>query len=209
MQHSAALKVAESLVEHFRPACERIEIAGSLRRLKPEVKDIELVIIPDLSPVPRARPEFGKPIPKLYKTLLDKLVDEMKECGDILLEANGDRYKKVLLNYAGIKVDMFINLAPSHWGVQMVLRTGSEDFSHWVVTQRKYGGVLPDGYFVKHQVVWIRDEIKKFEVPDDPNKAIALLTDKNNLPMPAEIDFFNFLELGWIEPRDRVARWRK
>ena len=61
MKHADALKVAESLVEHFRPACERIEIKGSLCRLKPEVKDIDLLIVPDLNPLPRPRAEFGKP----------------------------------------------------------------------------------------------------------------------------------------------------
>jgi hypothetical protein len=209
MKHADAWKVAESLVEHFRPACTRIEIAGSIRRLKADVKDIELVIVPDLTPVPRARPEFGKPIPELHKTLLDKLVWEMKERRDILLEANGERYKKLYLTYAGIKTDIFINLAPSNWGVQMVLRTGSEDFSHWMVTQRKYGGALPNGYFVKHQVVWDGSEFKKFEVPEDPNKAIALLTDLNHVPMLEEQDFLDFCGLGWIEPKDRVARWNR
>ena len=55
MKHADALKVAESLVEHFRPACERIEIKGSLCRLKSDVKDIDLLIVPDLSPLPRPR----------------------------------------------------------------------------------------------------------------------------------------------------------
>jgi len=209
MKHADALKVAESLVEHFRPACTRIEIAGSIRRLKPEVKDIEIVVIPDLTPVARAPLEFGKPIPPTHKTRLDKLVFEMKEANDIRLEANGDRYKKMYLKYAGIKCDLFINIPPSHWGVQMMIRTGSEDFSHWAVTLKKYGGALPDGYFVKHQVVWVASEIKKSDVPDDPKKALRLLTDTNHLSMPEEIVFLKFLDLGWIEPKDRVAKWTR
>jgi len=209
MKYSEALTVAMSLVEHLRPTCIRIEIGGSIRRLKEDVKDIELVVVPDLTPVPRARAEFGKPIPRLYNTWLDKVVDEMCKDGAIDLLKNGDRFKKLYLKYAGIKVDLFINIAPSHWGVQMVLRTGPEDFSHWVVTQRKDKGALPNGYFVKHQVVWIESEITKFKVPEDPGKAIALLTDSNHLQMPEEIDFLKFLDLGWIEPKDRVARWKR
>jgi len=209
MNHSAALKVAESLVEHLRPVCTRIEIKGSLSRLKPEVGDIEILAAPDLAPVPRARLEFGKPIPRSYNTALDKLVDEMRKDGAILLQADGDRYKKLWLNYAGIQVDLFINIQPSQWGVQSVIRTGPEDFSHWVVTDRKHGGALPNGYFVKHQVVWITREIEKFRVPREADKAIALLTDTNHLIMPEEIDFFNFLELKWVEPKDRGATWRR
>ena len=41
-----ALMLAQGLIETLRPHCERIEIAGSLRRGKPDVGDIELVCIP-------------------------------------------------------------------------------------------------------------------------------------------------------------------
>lgn len=181
----------------------------SVRRGKPEVKDIEIVCIPDPAPVPRAPLEFGKPVPPVHKTQLDKLVHAMKEAGDIILEANGDRYKKMYLKYAGIRLDLFINIPPSEWGVQMVIRTGPKEFDHWCVTSRKHGGALPEGYFVKHQVVWLEGLIDKRDIPDDPNKAVQLLTPENHLSMPEEIDFLAFLGLGWIEPKDRVAKWKK
>jgi DNA polymerase/3'-5' exonuclease PolX len=209
MKHDIALKVAEALVEHLRPACVRIEIAGSIRRLKPEVKDIEIVCVPDLSPVARAPLEFGKPVPQLYKTQLEKSVDEMRKAGDIDLMANGDRYKKMRLKYAGIVCDLFIVIPPAEWGVLAVIRTGPSDFSHWCVTSQKFGGALPVGYFVKHGVVWIESEIVKRDVPDDQGKALKLLTDTNHLSMPEEVDFLKFLQLGWIEPKDRVARWKR
>ena len=38
--------VAERLVEQLRPYCERIQIAGSIRRRKWAVGDIELLCIP-------------------------------------------------------------------------------------------------------------------------------------------------------------------
>src|SRR5688572_20448259 len=50
--HAAALKVAEELQAMIAPACQRIAIAGSLRRLKPEVGDIELLYVPILSERP-------------------------------------------------------------------------------------------------------------------------------------------------------------
>lgn len=209
MRHDAALKVAEALVDHLRPACTRIEIKGSVARLKADVKDIEIVVIPSSKPVPRAMLEFGKPIPPTYKTHLDKLVDEMRLAGDIRLEANGDRYKKMYLNYAGIKVDLFIVIPPAEWGVLAVIRTGPSDFSHWCVTNRKLGGALPDGYFVKHGVVWVGTEIAKKDVPDDQGKAMKLLTPMNHLVMAEETSFLDFLGLGWIEPSERLARWKK
>lgn len=209
MKYAEALTIAEDLVEHLRPACKRIEIKGSISRLKDEPGDIEILAVPDPSPVPRAKLEFGKPIPRNYNTLLDKMVDGMKKDGKIDLYADGDRQKKFWIVEAGIKVDLFICIPPSDWGVQAVIRTGPKEFGHWCVTNCKYGGVLPDEYFVKHQVVWIKSEIGKSDIPENQDKAIALLTKTNHLSMPEEIDFLNLLGLGWIEPKDRVAKWTK
>ena len=206
MKHAIAMKAAEALVEQLRPVCTRIEIRGSLARLKPEVGDIEILASPNLTPVPRPMLKFGQPIPRAYNTHLDKLVDELYKAGAIQLEKDGDRLKHFYLKEAGIGVDLFINIAPSDWGVQSVIRTGPKDFSHWIVCNRPRGP-LPQGYFVRHQVVWIESEIKKHEIPDDADKAIPLLTDTNHLCMPEEIDFLKFLGLGWIEPKDRLAKW--
>lgn len=209
MKYKEALDVAETVVDTLRPVCTRIEIKGSIARLKDEPGDIEILAVPDLSPVPRAKLEFGKPIPRSYETFLDKHIDEMKKDGKIILHADGSRYKKFWIVDAGIKVDLFINIAPSEYGVQSLIRTGPAEFSHWCVTNRKFGGALPDGYFVKHQALWVASEIGKYELPREADDAIAYLTPTNHLSMPEEIDFLNFLGLGWIEPKDRVERWTK
>lgn len=47
-----ALAVAEELQAMLSPACERIAIAGSLRRGKQEVGDIELLFVPRMSQRP-------------------------------------------------------------------------------------------------------------------------------------------------------------
>jgi DNA polymerase/3'-5' exonuclease PolX len=42
MDYVQALAIAEQTRTALAPYCERIEIAGSIRRQKPQVKDIEL-----------------------------------------------------------------------------------------------------------------------------------------------------------------------
>lgn len=44
--HAEALEIAEEIKEALAHHCERIEIAGSIRRKKPEVGDIELLFVP-------------------------------------------------------------------------------------------------------------------------------------------------------------------
>lgn len=46
MKLAQALAIAEKVKALLAPHCERIEIAGSIRRKKPDVKDIEIVAIP-------------------------------------------------------------------------------------------------------------------------------------------------------------------
>ena len=46
-----AFDLASRLVRELEDSCDRIEIAGSLRRLKPEVHDIELVAVPKFGTV--------------------------------------------------------------------------------------------------------------------------------------------------------------
>jgi hypothetical protein len=127
--------------------------------------------------------------------------------GEALLQANGDRYKKLWMLECEVQLDLFLCFSPSEYGVSKVIRTGPKDFSQCCVTNREKGGLLPNGYFVKHQVVWIESQIGRFDVPEEQEDAAKLLTPENHLSMPREMDFLNFLGLGWVEPKERVARW--
>ena len=44
MEYNKALEIAEKTKAQLAPYCERIEIAGSIRRKKPDVGDIEIVV---------------------------------------------------------------------------------------------------------------------------------------------------------------------
>ncbi len=197
MLYKNALRIAEQWVEYFRPACTRIEIKGSVLRRKAEPKDIEILAIPDLTPPPSSRIEFGKPIPKQYKTNLDVLLAAMIEKNIIYLRAGGEKYKKIYLLTEYIQIDLFLVTAPAQWGVQSVIRTGPSDFSHWMVTRKSRGGALPDEYIVADGAVGER-------VRGDGGDGR-----KGVIPMPEEIDFFTLCGLEWIEPIHREARWKK
>ena len=46
MNLTTANRIAGQVVDLLRPHCHRIEIAGSIRRRKPEPSDIEIVVLP-------------------------------------------------------------------------------------------------------------------------------------------------------------------
>ena len=197
MNHAEAVRVADRLIARFESACERIEIKGSLARLRSEVKDIDILLVPDLTPLPRPHLEFGKPLPVVHKTMLDKMIAEMEEEGSIIVEKNGPKGKRFYLKNGDISVELYLVLPPATWGVRSLVVTGPKDFSHWVVTRRKMGGALPNGYRVQDGAVWEGD------------RHAMNLEGETIVGFDEEKDFLNFLGLGWIEPKDRVAKWAR
>jgi DNA polymerase/3'-5' exonuclease PolX len=204
MNHDQALRVAESLIDDLRPAFEGhihhteiITIAGSLRRGKKELDEIDLIGIPDLSPPPRPRAEFGKPVPKVYSTKIDQLIDELASRGEIAIKTNGPRSKKFFSVTYGIRVDLSLVRPPATWGVLYTIRTGPADFSNWIVTPRKYRGALPNGYRVQDGAVYLGEEKTK------------TVDDLEPIGFETEDSFLDFLGLGWIYPEDRAAKWRE
>ena len=197
MLYDDALRIAEYYVEHLRPACTRIEIKGSISRGKSEPNDIEMLAIPDFTHIPGRKIEFGKPIPKTYKTYLDMLIDEMITSGICYEKARGEKYKKMWLIEERVQVDLFLVTPPAEWGVLSVIRTGPSDFSHWMVTRNSQGGALPDEYIVQDGAIGQR-------VRGDKG-----YTRQGVISMPWEIDFFKLCGLDWIEPSQRMARWSK
>jgi len=199
MNHDAAMEIAQGIWARLKPTCSRIEIGGSLRRGKPDVKDIEIVAMPDLSqkiPLTFVR-TFGQ---KIYPTRFDELVGKLDK--NYVLIKGGQRYRQYkiwLADLASINLDLFIVRPPAQWGVQFVIRTGpnkaENNFSQWCVTPRSKGGALPNGYCVSAGGVYPCDAERK------PTGDL--------IPMPEEIDFLEFLGLGWIVPAMREARWQK
>ena len=178
MKLEKARLITEDVLNRLQPHCERIEIAGSVRREKEDVHDIELCAIPKN---PAVKDIFGLPTETI--NLLEMY--PFSSLGRLI--KGGSRYKQFAL-IEGINLDLFIVLPPADWGVIYTIRTGPAEFSHWCVTQRKRGGGLPSD-----------------------SKVTSGFVLRNNvyLPMPEEIDFLNFLGLGWVEPQDRQPGWRK
>ena len=132
MKLEQAKQIAERWLELLKPYTERIEIAGSIRREKPEVKDIELVCVPRMDSEPDM---FGTL--RAYNTLNRYILENAVYC-----TKNGDRYKQIVTG-VDIKLDLFIVLPPAQWGVIFLIRTGSAQYSHRFVTPKREGGLLP------------------------------------------------------------------
>lgn len=122
--HAQVLTVAQHIEYTLRPYCERIEIAGSLRRQRPFVGDIELVAIPKRPVDLFGMPQMGT------DTALDQFLVEKQ----VKLSKNGRKYKQ--FTYGKHKVDLFLPETKAHWGSIFLIRTGSHEFNMWLMAVR-------------------------------------------------------------------------
>lgn len=107
MRLEEATTIAEKVKGILSPYCEKIEIAGSIRRRKPTVNDIDIVLIDR---------------PRLV-LVLSSIIASM---GRITL--NGDRIKRLWLgdNLPGISIDIYF-ATPATWATLLLIRTGSKE----------------------------------------------------------------------------------
>ena len=144
MNKEEARKIALKYLNILKPYCTRIEIAGSIRREKPEVKDIEIVAIPGNIE------SFAREVNKLQK---------------VKGEPTGKYTQRILPE--GISLDLFI-ANEKNWGLIFAIRTGSVDFSHktlacgWV----KKGYHSKDGKLIDKQgrEIVLREERDLFDL---------------------------------------------
>lgn len=127
MKLHEARALAADLRDHLAPYCDRIEIAGSIRRLKPEPKDIELVCIPKLG-----GGMFGEDRLEAFGICAASLMHITM--GDLI---HGKHIRGTLRN--GIKVDLFTATA-HNWGWIFTLRTGSAEHNIKLVQRMKRNG---------------------------------------------------------------------
>ncbi len=148
MNLEEAQALANRIHADLAPFCNRIEIAGSVRRRKPEgIKDVEIVCIPKTQPVTDM---FGTQTGTV--SLLENALPTLYRIWNAWTIKNGEKYKQILFP-GGAKLDLFI-VTPETWGYQFAIRTGPADYSHWLVTPRRYGGALPGYLTVKDARLW-------------------------------------------------------
>ena len=143
------MEVAEDLITLLRPACERIQVAGSIRRNKARVGDIELLAISKVAP---AFITLGPDKTPLGFIHLEARVSELIAKGilDYRLNKLGrrtyGRLNKALVHTpSGIAVDLF-STRPEYWGMSLLVRTGSPEFNIRVFSRFKALGLKGHAY---------------------------------------------------------------
>lgn len=147
--YAEAYKIALEVLEQLRQYCFRAEIAGSLRRKKSEVGDIEIVVIP--------KPyEIG-----LFQSGIAGVINQWEKVrGELPC-----KYTQRILP-SGIKLDLFF-ADEENWGLIFAMRTGSADYSHRVLANGwvRNGFKSIDGYLFRDDERYeVREEKDLFKI---------------------------------------------
>lgn len=123
---AVALQVADQLLALLTPGCERIAIAGSLRRGKPDVGDVEVLYIPRVV----RRPDPADMFAEVDVNLTEQLIGDGLALGFIGQRLNADgrvswgtKNKLAVHIETGMPVDLFAATA-ENWSNYLVCRTG-------------------------------------------------------------------------------------
>jgi len=138
-----AQAIADEIFYQLILYCEKISIAGSIRRCKAEVKDVDIVLIPN---------NPGK---------LSYVIDQM---GTSM--ADGDKLRRLVRN--GTQVDIYY-ATPRTWATLLLIRTGSVENNIRLCKQAKRLGMKlkanGDGIIdVDGQLITIDSEEKIYEI---------------------------------------------
>lgn len=203
MNLSDALTVSSAIKAKLDPHCLRCEVAGSIRRGDSYPGDIDIVLIPADK---RPALNFGQKEPP-HINMLERTLWTLEQAHKLAKVAGGPKYKRYTLDMSNwgiaslavpVTIKMQITIAsPDNWAYWYLVRTGPQDFSHWIVTEKSDGGAIPDDMYYAnfHLYKQVSDDVERhgFEV----------------VPTPDESDWLTALGLPWTEPKDRRAPWKR
>lgn len=137
MNYQKAKIIADRLVTILGPHCELINIAGSVRRNKPDVKDIELVLIPKRTFKPNDL--FGDGTYVVSAAFVSALEQVIKR----VIKGNPEgRYMQIdLKTNEQINLDLFMPDPVDYYRIYAI-RTGSREYAQKVIA----GGWLRKGW---------------------------------------------------------------
>lgn len=196
MELDDALIIANDLVKELSPNCSLINIAGSCRREKEEVKDIEIVALPKYNQIQNIQGVLFDDIPAAVELIISpEYVEAYKNIGCVIKGRPNGKYSQFELRQ-GINLDLF---TPNEFDYyrQFAMRTGSADYS---------ARVIATGW---KNIGWCGTDDGCRKITDckkDKSNKWKCINKKAVLPpvWKSEEEFFDWIKVKWIEPHKRI-----
>lgn len=215
LKRSRAEAIAEAarLQQLLGDTVLRWEIAGSVRRMRPEVGDVDHVVIPSIvtEPLHVQAPMFGevldKPRKPTARNLMLARLDELVDAGELVKAVHSDgknrwgpKYRTVVLPgqdpATAFKHELW-SASEGSWGAILSIRTGPEEISERLVK------LLRERGFKQHEGE-LRRLLDAGHWDEQLGKRVGEVLGEV-LTVPEERDYFAIAGLPWCEPEKRDA----
>ncbi len=180
MELEEARFLTDSIVAILQPLCDRIMVAGSIRRQKPEVNDIDVVALPMAVDLSGGLCGVVKVDPStVWKNLIPKALVK----SGLKLEVSGKELHRFSFP-SGLQVDVY-RARPETWGVILLIRTGSKEYNVKLCTLARSKGLKLSA-------------CEGVVAQEGFGQIIASKTEE---------DIFTALGLAFVDPKNREVPW--
>lgn len=199
MNLDQAKKYADKIVQWLRPHCVRIEVAGSIRRERPEVNDIDIVCIPkqtiyvDMFQVETGRQNH------LWMFLMNYVnnhpsrgkVSKPGEESVRLIAGDQPDCKQMIVQLPKVQLDLWF-ADETNFASRLLMRTGSKEHNIWFAERAQSRGLK-----------WAPYSGLRRDRGGNPNGPF----NPETLPAATEADLYTALGLELIDPVNRERDW--
>jgi DNA polymerase/3'-5' exonuclease PolX len=196
MELIRAINIALALGGRLAPDVKKFHVAGSVRRAKSEVKDIEIVCLPKYETVITGTDIFGTGIEQLQ--LSKSFITTVFSMGTMLKGNPGGRYVQILLP-EGINLDLFIPQDYDYYR-QLAIRTGPAEYSYATLAV----GWRKQGWCGTKEGLRLMSDCQEHK--QCSGKSIwNCVNPTPELPphWQSEREFYDWIKVPWLEPSQR------
>lgn len=180
MKLATAQLYARKIGDWITPYCDRVEIAGSIRRERPVCNDVDLVCIPKV----RLDKDLMGETTEVHNLLFEFMQKYVAESGGKASFGQGGNIagKLLIVNLPKCQLDLFF-AAPENFDSRFLCRTGSKEHNIWLAQRALERGMK-----------WMPYE--------------GLVSGAGEIiPVASETDLYGALGLRLIRPQDREQAW--
>lgn len=186
---ATALHYATQIVSWLNPYCHRLTIAGSIRRARPWVNDIDIVAIPIIT---EATDMLGAVIARKNHCLqfLQDYVTQANPSASkhttphFISGGENEDSKQILIQLPKCQLDLWF-ATPETFATRLLMRTGSKEHNIWLCERA-----------ANRSLRW-----NPYAGLSDPASPGAFL------PAETEEQLYNYLGLEFIAPQNREPAW--
>ncbi len=197
-------KLAVVLTGMLEPFCDRVEVAGSVRRMVPFVSDLELLVIPRIA---YGHDLFGEISNEVSQ--LDILVTDWIATGRVEVRVGNGPMNKMLTFHSdegrALPIDIFVSTF-DNWGMSMVVRTGPAAFIRGLMARLRQQGHAGHAYGVaRYCHVTHASHTKACGLVELPSSVTLhrARTDRREVSCQTEAEVFDLAVMNYLDPEFR------